>query len=165
MYIPFHKTELLEEYAAEQSPSRIEELVKIFIHATKVSGSPDIFVFPDVERRCHDVFTRRYLLILVIFSLFNRWKLGSGRCSLMSDWPFPPGVTGFSEPYYTVVGGGRSILGPGIQRCPHGRGDFAEARGLLVCSSRHPGSFPLYTWNTTTLDTGHFLGHISTSAC
>lgn len=33
------KTELLEKYAAKQSPSRIEELVKIFIHATKVSGT------------------------------------------------------------------------------------------------------------------------------
>lgn len=31
--------ELLEKYAALQSPSRIEELVKIFVHATKVSAS------------------------------------------------------------------------------------------------------------------------------
>jgi hypothetical protein len=31
-------TELLEKHALLQSPSRIEELVKIFIHATNVSG-------------------------------------------------------------------------------------------------------------------------------
>lgn len=30
--------ELLERQAVQQSPSRIEELVKIFIHATKVSS-------------------------------------------------------------------------------------------------------------------------------
>lgn len=33
-------TELLERHAVLQSPTRIEELVKIFIHATKVSGQP-----------------------------------------------------------------------------------------------------------------------------
>lgn len=31
--------ELLEKYVSLQSPTRIEELVKIFIHATKVSFS------------------------------------------------------------------------------------------------------------------------------
>ena len=31
--------ELLERHALLQSPSRIEELVKIFIHATKVSSA------------------------------------------------------------------------------------------------------------------------------
>lgn len=36
--------ELLEKHAVLQSASRIEELVKIFIHATKVSGA---------ERACH----------------------------------------------------------------------------------------------------------------
>ncbi len=33
---------MIERHAALQSPSRIEELVKVFIHATKVSLS-DIF--------------------------------------------------------------------------------------------------------------------------
>lgn len=28
---------LIEKHAAKQSPTRIEELVKIFVHATKVS--------------------------------------------------------------------------------------------------------------------------------
>lgn len=31
--------ELLEKHIQLQSPSRVEELVKIFIHALKVSGS------------------------------------------------------------------------------------------------------------------------------
>lgn len=30
---------MAEEYATKQSPQRIEELVKIFVHATKVRGS------------------------------------------------------------------------------------------------------------------------------
>jgi thiaminase len=35
-FIPLE--ELLEEHATKQSPSRIEELVKIFIHATRVGS-------------------------------------------------------------------------------------------------------------------------------
>ena len=31
------RVELVERYAAKQSPSRIEELVKIFVQATRVS--------------------------------------------------------------------------------------------------------------------------------
>lgn len=34
--------ELMEKHAVRQSPARIEQLVKIFIHATKVSGSRTI---------------------------------------------------------------------------------------------------------------------------
>jgi hypothetical protein len=40
--------DLLERNAVLQSPSRIEELVKIFIHATKVNGTP---VLAGAERR------------------------------------------------------------------------------------------------------------------
>lgn len=34
-----HRLELLERHAVLQSTSRIKELVRIFIHATKVSGT------------------------------------------------------------------------------------------------------------------------------
>ncbi len=42
-------TDLLERQAVLQSPARIEELVEIFIHATKVRGAePDIATFDDL---------------------------------------------------------------------------------------------------------------------
>jgi hydroxymethylpyrimidine/phosphomethylpyrimidine kinase len=60
--------ELIEKQIVLQSPSRIEELVKIFIHATNVS--PTCFVFLPVssviDARC-------------------RWKSGSGRCFHTDD--------------------------------------------------------------------------------
>ena len=56
--------ELLERHAALQSPSRIEELAKVFIHATKVR-----FVAQHVRRRSC-LLTR------------CRWRLDSGRCTL-----------------------------------------------------------------------------------
>jgi len=36
--------ELLEKHAILQSPSRIEELVKVFIHATKVWLVPTVYI-------------------------------------------------------------------------------------------------------------------------
>lgn len=51
---------LLEKYAVLQSPSRIEELVKIFIHATKVRAHLHI----SLNCKADDY----------------RWRLGSGRC-------------------------------------------------------------------------------------
>lgn len=58
-------SELLERHAAEQSPTSIERLVKIFIHATKVSCPrlyPHIVTGPRANRD-------------------GRWRLGSGKCS------------------------------------------------------------------------------------
>ena len=54
--------ELLERHAVQQSQSRIEELVKIFIHATRVSSR-----LPHIQ--------------CVSDCLYDhRWRLGSGKC-------------------------------------------------------------------------------------
>ncbi len=65
--------ELLERHAALQSPSRIEELAKVFIHATKVRS-----VAQHVRRRSR-LLTR------------CRWRLDSGRCTLPVEAKFGSG--------------------------------------------------------------------------
>lgn len=60
--------ELLERNAVLQSPSRVEELVKIFIHATKVSRP---MTDPLGVRSRGDL----------VAELSHRWKLAFGRCS------------------------------------------------------------------------------------
>lgn len=57
---------LLERHAALSSPSRVEELVKIFIHATKVSLSGK---------------DRRGVCVVHCANVKYRWKSGSGRCT------------------------------------------------------------------------------------
>lgn len=59
--------ELLERHAVLQSPARIEELVKVFIHATKVSRSTNR------EMRRHRMLTG------------CRWKLHFGKCTAQVD--------------------------------------------------------------------------------
>jgi len=59
--------ELLERHAVLQSPARIEELAKVFIHATKVS-------YPI---RCS---RGRMQPVRVLTGC--RWKLRSGRCTV-----------------------------------------------------------------------------------
>lgn len=58
-------TAILEKHAVLQSPSRIEELIKIFIHATKVSSSEE---------------ARRYMLMLTSWKMETGfWDMGAGQ--------------------------------------------------------------------------------------
>lgn len=70
-------TDLLEKYATQQSPSRIEDLVKIFIHATKAS---QLCPVPLAPRAAYS-----WIRTDLVHNLPNRWRLASGTCSPTSD--------------------------------------------------------------------------------
>jgi hypothetical protein len=68
--------ELLERHALLQSPVRIEELAKIFIHATKVS----------VSSQCmsgHAVL--HFALCSHLLNTQSRWRLHFGRCTARAE--------------------------------------------------------------------------------
>lgn len=64
-------SDLIEKSVKDCSPSRIEELVKIFIHATKV--------------RCPQNLLNRVITVILFVADTIRWKLGSGKCFLQSN--------------------------------------------------------------------------------
>lgn len=96
--------ELLERHAVLQSPSRIEELVKVFIHATKVRKRPlppplpihklpskllGGFQFAEGSGflHCHGIaaYRAKFQGGDLVADSGNRWRSASGRCSHPAD--------------------------------------------------------------------------------
>lgn len=106
-----------------------------------------LFLFFDLSHLRGETLRCLYETVLILvffFSLFNRWKLGSGICSLMSDWDFFGGTRalGGQRLYGSWRGEKHTYLGA-CRDALTGEVTSPRPTCLQVCSG-YPGSFPLY---------------------